>query len=476
MKPPVCLLCLLCGVLLPGCGVIVGTLVDTVIDVTTYPVREYVFWGSYKYDNTWPEPYQVVEEPRDPGEILLGIAVSGGGSRSAYFFACVMEELAKIPVTPKSSKTYADEVDYISSVSGGSLASAYYCLTKYNRPHKSDAKFFTAFKQTMAKNFEFAAMIKMLCGYWMLNLFTYYDRGDLMASVWDHDFFKKATFADLIQAERNGAPALIMNTTNLTDGLKFVFTTIREDRFNSSAYFQQLRDAGFIKHAATQRYIPFRTIGFGSLNSDIRPYRVSNAVVASASVPNLLGPVTLRDYTSEERLINLVDGGVYDNYGVESLMQVMTEYLDRNPGKPAKILIIDGSGYFEEDKRQSNRFTVAYYSERPLAISWLRTKSYMEYVFQSARNFQNKDGVKPYRNLEFELISLYEPLPSQQQPKFITKEVALQKILRPDITTAEFLERVTTIQTRFKLAKADAEMIETVAKQTAERLKSVTAR
>ena len=459
--------CLCCA----GCGVVAGTIIDTAVDIASYPFREYVFWGAYQYDNTWETPYVAIEEEHDPGELLLGVTISGGGSRSAYFFACVMEELSQLVATP--GKSYADELDYISSVSGGSLAAAYYCLQRYAAtPPRSDAEFFKKFKEAMACNFESRALLRYTVGgEMMLDIFTDYDRGDLMARVWETNrFLGKSNFQDLANAERRGAPVLIMNGTTLNHGLKFVFTTLSDRRFDNAEYFDNIRDAGFIKYAA-QNYQAFRTIGFETIKSDIRPYPVAKAVVASAAVPNLLGPVTLKDRSQPDRLVHIVDGGVYDNYGIESMMQVFTHYLDQHPGKRAKIIVIDGSGYFPEDNQHSDKFSVAYYSERLMAIVWLRTKSYMEYVFQQIRGFKNKAGDYPYRNLDYDLVSLYDVLPSQQAQEPAIKDPALQTILHPHITATDFLQKLTTIQTRFSISDKDTTTIRDMVKGVVSKIK-----
>ncbi len=456
-----------------GCGVVIGTAIDSAIDVATYPLKEYVFWGSYKYDNTWDTKYTPLEDERDYGEVLLGLAVSGGGSRSAYFMACIMKELSQVPIEPGAERTYLQELDYISSVSGGSLASAYYCLLGYKNPNGPDEKFLKEFQEAMQTNFQIKALVHyLLLGGCFLDFCTYYDRGDLMADVWDRNFFGDATFSDLLEAQKKGAPVLIINATSMNSGLKFIFSTVPDKCFQNSEYYSNIRNAGFMKHSAAQEYQPFHTMGFQSMDIDIRPYRISKAVVASASVPNVLGPVTLKDQTSQEstKLVNLVDGGVYDNYGLESLMQIFTAYLDKNPGKKAKIVVIDGSGYFKEENRQTDEYTVADYSMRPLEISWMRSKAYMEYVSEKAKKYENKNQEKPYCNLDFELLSLYDVLPSQRGRKPWVEEQALQKILRPDLTTQDFLEKVATIQTRFKLSDDDIQMIEEVARKVVKEL------
>jgi predicted acylesterase/phospholipase RssA len=60
-------------------------------------------------------------EPTE-NETLVGLAVSGGGSRAATFTAAVLEELAKRDVGGgKRPTSLLEKINYISSVSGGSL-------------------------------------------------------------------------------------------------------------------------------------------------------------------------------------------------------------------------------------------------------------------------------------------------------------------------------------------------------------------
>src|SRR4051812_48605796 len=56
----------------------------------------------------------------DADGYFVGLAISGGGSRSAVVAPAGMFELQRLEILQK--------VDYISAVSGGSLVGAYYCL------------------------------------------------------------------------------------------------------------------------------------------------------------------------------------------------------------------------------------------------------------------------------------------------------------------------------------------------------------
>ena len=61
----------------------------------------------------------------------MGIALSGGGSRAATFAAGALEALAAYPVTQNTrTVSLLETVTHISSVSGGSLAAAYFAMKK----------------------------------------------------------------------------------------------------------------------------------------------------------------------------------------------------------------------------------------------------------------------------------------------------------------------------------------------------------
>jgi predicted acylesterase/phospholipase RssA len=68
--------------------------------------------------------FQIADD-RGNQDVLLMLALSGGGSRAAYFSARVMTTLQH-----DSDLDILKEVDVISSVSGGSLAGAYYAVTQ----------------------------------------------------------------------------------------------------------------------------------------------------------------------------------------------------------------------------------------------------------------------------------------------------------------------------------------------------------
>jgi len=210
---------------------------------------------------------------RNGDGVFFGVAVSGGGSRSANFAAPCMFELEQLGLLQR--------VDYISSVSGGSLTAAYYCVAT---PDEWRADIV---QRKLTHSFADDALIPMFMPWnWIPLTFSDWDRSDLLAdSFQKHVFSRKGkalTFGDL----RPDRPRLLINATDLQSGKPFVFS-------NES---------------------------FELINSDLSKYPIAYAVTASAAVPVLLHHVTLRDYsTTFKQYVHLIDGGVTDNLGIRTL-------------------------------------------------------------------------------------------------------------------------------------------------------------
>ena len=66
--------------------------------------------------------------PTAPQDTVVGVSISGGGSRAALFGAGGLEALGRLRVPEGGS--VLEQVSYLSSVSGGGLPTAYYALHK----------------------------------------------------------------------------------------------------------------------------------------------------------------------------------------------------------------------------------------------------------------------------------------------------------------------------------------------------------
>lgn len=229
------------------------------------------------------------DDKLDRDGYFVGLALSGGGSRSANFAAACMFELQSMGILQK--------VDCISSVSGGSLPAAYYCLNQddWNWPNV---------ERRMRHPFATDLLLNLIMPWNLVaQALTSWDRGDLLAgSFRDHLYSasgKQQTFADL----RDDRPRLLINATDLQTGKRFIFSN---DTFDE-------------------------------LGSDLSQYPISYAVAASSAVPGLLHHVTLLDYSSPTpRYVHVLDGGIIDNLGVTTLVETYMAQVQRarDAGQP----------------------------------------------------------------------------------------------------------------------------------------------
>ena len=248
------------------------------------------------------------------GKTTLMLAFSGGGSRASALAYGVLQELRDTHIQHKGKRIrLLDEVDVISSVSGGSFTAAYYGL----HGDRTFQKFESVF---LRKDIE-SLLIEQALSPWMW--FSDITRTDRAVEFYEETVFKGATFADL--QKRNG-PLIVINASDLGSGIRFSFT---------------------------QEY-------FDLLCSDLNHFPLARAVTASSSVPVLFNPVILKKYhncvppTSNLLLINqntknrsqdvnslqqglqaylnpkshreyihLVDGGITDNLGLRAIYDVM---------------------------------------------------------------------------------------------------------------------------------------------------------
>jgi NTE family protein len=250
-------------------------------------------------------------------DLLVMVAFSGGGTRAAAFAYGVLKELAEIQVSTEIGKRpLLQEIDIISSVSGGSFTSAYYAL----HGEKIFEDFETRF---LRKNVQGALIRRELNPYfWIRRMSPAYSKADMVADYYDKYIFDNATFSDFRKAT---APLIVINSTDLSAGNRF----------------------------------PFTQIMFDMICADLGSYPVSRAVAASSAVPVLFTPITLKNYAgqcgfnlpkwlaeaakdnkissrrvqaqilesytdqTERPWFHLVDGGISDNLGLRSFYDTL---------------------------------------------------------------------------------------------------------------------------------------------------------
>lgn len=251
--------------------------------------------------------------------LLVGLAFSGGGTRAAAFSYGVLEVLADAKIEwDGRERRLLDEVDVISSVSGGSFTAAYYGLF-------GDRIFEDYPEKFLYRDVQGHLTWSLLSPVSWVQLGSgQFNRSDLAAEYYDEILFEDKTLGDI--AERGG-PRLNINATEIALGAQFTFDPAQ----------------------------------FSLICSDYESFPVSRAVTASSAVPILFSSVILQNYAGTcprtippwaraaaanpdrnsrarhlvERMehyanreempyLHLYDGGLTDNLGVRPFLNRLT--------------------------------------------------------------------------------------------------------------------------------------------------------
>jgi NTE family protein len=280
------------------------------------PIAKYNTNSLHQFQRQWHRGEQ---------QDLIILAFSGGGTRAAAFSYGVLETLKTIQVVTKTGrkKRLLDEVDVITGVSGGSFTALAYGLYGEKLFDEYEARF-------LKRNVQGELTTRTLNPLnWSKLSSTGWGRSELAAQLYDEILFNGATFADLYRA---GGPAIAVSATDLATGSRIVF-------------------------------VPQN---FDVMCADLGPIRLSRAAAASSAVPVVLSPITINNYGGscdyqrppwvrtfadlakpprpaaralnrlqelqnldngvEDPYFHLVDGGVSDNLGLRSVLDVLETY------------------------------------------------------------------------------------------------------------------------------------------------------
>ncbi|MGH7411947.1 MAG: patatin-like phospholipase family protein, partial [Candidatus Methylomirabilis sp.] len=293
--------------------------------------------------------------PAAQQDVVVGVALSGGGSRAALFGAAGLEALGRLRAPQGGS--VLEQVSYFSSVSGGSLSAAYYALHKPSRETpvlgpdgamtEAYQTFFAEFKAKLTQDFENAVIWRQLSSFRFILNSALLARS--LREILDERLLGPGTFGDLSAREiRGDSPRLIFNTTLYNNGRRFLFTTLPPEA-PLYDFFADL-DRSLASRGITRAYPPIvkrrweQVLPVTPLALQIAPchVRVAGAVAASASFPPLVGPITFQ-VGEEDYYWHTGDGGLYDNLGMESLMFVFLKQLQDKKVRRALILAFNSS-------------------------------------------------------------------------------------------------------------------------------------
>ncbi len=203
---------------------------------------------GYRYSNLTDTPTNHTEKN------FIIVTMSGGGTRAAALAYGVAEHMNQAKLD-RNGTTLLDEVDVISSVSGGSFVAAYLGLFGKD-------KFLKDFhRDVLERQIERDVLLRVAAP-WNWPDMLLYGRSDLAEKYYNDYIFGGRTYADMPRRR----PYVILNATDLTRGAAFSFS--QDD--------------------------------FDLICSDLQGIPVARAVLASSAFPVAFSPITLKNYGPSE--------------------------------------------------------------------------------------------------------------------------------------------------------------------------------
>lgn len=328
--------------------------------------------------------------PPNTNSLFVCLVFSGGGTRAAAFSYGVMEKLRNTQIVWKGvMKRLLDEVDCVSSVSGGSFTAAYYGLF--------GERIFSDFRPDFLEHNVQGDLVSkaLLPSNWVRLASPNFSRIDLAAELYDALLFQGKTFKDLADPKRR--PFVILNATNLANGDGFEFTQEQ----------------------------------FDYLGSDLATYPVSRAVAASSAFPFLLSPLSLKNYPSPKQYVaptdtQLGEEDFYTNRRRYQWAHNRLAYLDKDARPYVHLMdggLADNIGL------------------RPLEDAYLRTSGFIRRLMSAGEIEKLVFIVVNARTDDQDDLSRAESPPSLGTVAFKTATIALDNY---SFETIEFMRELAT--------------------------------
>lgn len=286
----------------------------------------------------------------------LGLALSGGGFRASFFHIGVLAQMAMLGLLR--------HIEVISTVSGGSIIGAlYYIHLKKLLEEKADneitdqdyineiEKIENEFLQGVQRNIRMRTFSNPFKTIRMSR--ANYSRSDCIGELYDRYFYRKVLDAkrktpiemrelkirpegkDFYPPTDNvgrkaKVPILLINATTLNTGHNW--------RFEASHMGEPPRMDNVAREIDKNLRLR-RPPSYEAIITKQQNIELGLAVAASACVPALFHPLAISDLYSDNIRVQLVDGGVHDNQGIQGLIDEMC----------TKFVVSDASGQMGDE-------------------------------------------------------------------------------------------------------------------------------
>ena len=316
----------------------------------------------------------------EPNE-RIGLALSGGGFRAAFFHVGVLARLAEVGLLPR--------VEVISTVSGGSIVGALYylCLKRRLESMPEDgigrdgylelvAEVEALLRRGAQRNIRTRTFANPLKNAKMV-LSPRYSRSDRIGDLYDRYIYKDAWGeqrkrrwkghgpelpvalrelkisprcepvedpATYNESHGEKLPILLLNATSLNSGHNWRFEAVR---MGESLPVDEHRAKIANTVDKSMRLLPgyFDPCrGWPQVPPAKRDFPLAKAVAASAAVPGVFQPLPISGMYEGIR-VQLVDGGVQDNQGLQGLLDSGCD----------RLIVSDASGQMPDREHPSGR-------------------------------------------------------------------------------------------------------------------------
>ncbi|HSP17726.1 MAG TPA: patatin-like phospholipase family protein [Thermoanaerobaculia bacterium] len=291
------------------------------------------------FDRTHGYRFSNVAATAGEDETFVILAFSGGGTRAAALSYGVLQELARTRIHGGAG-TLLDEVDVISSVSGGSFTAAAYALAG-RMPLEGFERDFL--RHDVQRDLLYATINPRN---WLRLLSSRFSRSDLATEYYDTHIFDRKRFSDLPRKR----PYIVLNATEIDLGSRFEFTQEQFDPICSDLDAMKIGRAVAASSAFPLLLTAVTLHNYSGTCSYQEPEWVANAMDDRFINPSRFRTaIEQRAYSdSERRFIQLMDGGLADNIGLRGPLRALSSNDPgfsvlrlMNRGRVKRVVVID---------------------------------------------------------------------------------------------------------------------------------------
>jgi hypothetical protein len=232
-----------------------------------------------------------------------------------------MEELRQVEYSTKGGqkRRLLEDVEIISSVSGGSFTSAYYALFP--------DRFFNEFPERfLYRNIKGGLILKMFNPYnWVRLASPDFSRIDMADEYYNETIFERKTFADLLGKPRERVPFLVLNATDISINHRFEFTQDQFDLLCSDLSSVTLSRAVAASSDFPVAFPPLTLNNYKGSCGPFPPWVELGLDHKSNPKRRVAEATAAKSYRDPDRLfVHLLDGGLADNLGLRGPFQAVT--------------------------------------------------------------------------------------------------------------------------------------------------------